>query len=320
MKNYGIPYMGSKSRICDKFCHLFTPAKNFYDLFGGGFSVSHWMTVNRPNDYERFHYNEIKSDIVELVKDSIDGKFNYDVFKPEWVSREYFVKLKDTCAYTRVFWSFGNYQKTYLFCKSIEQYKKSMHMAVVFNQFDELSSNVLGFDKWPDNLSGIKEKRLFLRQKIESYRKTKIPDFLLKYLNSRQLQQLQQLQQLERLQQLQQLQQLERLEQLQQLQRLESLEKLSFSSLDYRKVSIKENSIVYCDIPYKGTADYIDLFNHKEFYDWAISRTFPVYISEYEISDPRFKLVYSVEKRSMLSSKKTNNIKQERLYWNGVSL
>ena len=307
MKNYGIPYMGSKSLICDKFCHLFPPAKNFYDLFGGGFSVSHWMTVNRPNDYERFHYNEIKSDIVELVKDSIDGKFNYDVFKPKWISKEDFSKLKNICAYTRICWSFGNNQKYYLY-GDIEPYKKSLHMAVVFGEFDELAARVLGFSKWPEKVKSIYQRRIYLRRKIENYRLTTIPDFLLKYLNSRQFEQLQRLQHLEQLRQLQQLEQ------------LESLEKLSFSSLDYRKVSIKENSIVYCDIPYKGTADYIDLFNHKEFYDWAISRTFPVYISEYEISDHRFKLVYSVEKRSMLSSKKTNNIKQERLYWNGVSL
>jgi hypothetical protein len=119
------------------------------------------------------------------------------------------------------------------------------------------------------------------------------------------------------LQQLQQLQQLERLEQLQQLQQLE---RLNFYSGDYRQVPILPNSVVYCDIPYKGTADYIGAFNYKEFYDWAMTRDFPVYVSEYNIDDPRFKLVYEVDKRSMLSAEKSNKQMSEKLYWNGVSL
>lgn len=87
--------------------------------------------------------------------------------------------------------------------------------------------------------------------------------------------------------------------------------------MDYREVPIKENSIVYCDIPYKGTEDYGE-FNHQEFYDWAASRPFPVYVSEYNIDDPRFKLIYSVDKRSLLAADKYVGDKSEKLYWNGI--
>jgi site-specific DNA-adenine methylase len=118
---------------------------------------------------------------------------------------------------------------------------------------------------------------------------------------------------------LQQLQQLERLEQLQQLELLEQLEQLHFYASDYREVPIKENSVVYCDIPYKSTASYLDNFNHKEFYDWAASRPFPVFVSEYSIRDDRFKCVYTIDKRSMLSADKTVGNKIEKLYWNGVT-
>lgn len=40
---YGIPYMGSKKKIMETLQRYFPPADNFYDLFGGGFSVTHFM-------------------------------------------------------------------------------------------------------------------------------------------------------------------------------------------------------------------------------------------------------------------------------------
>ena len=103
------------------------------------------------------------------------------------------------------------------------------------------------------------------------------------------------------------------------LERLEQLEQLEFTSLDYRKVDIKPNSIVYCDIPYQGTGDYGNQFDHKEFFDWAATRKFPVFISEYNIADSRFKIVYEINKRSLFDKNKANcKDKQERLYWNGI--
>jgi hypothetical protein len=62
------------------------------------------------------------------------------------------------------------------------------------------------------------------------------------------------------LEQLEQLQQLERLERLQltgaDCSELEQLLQLELTSLDYRAVEIKPNSVVYCDPPYAGTASY----------------------------------------------------------------
>jgi site-specific DNA-adenine methylase len=317
--------MGSKAKIVPSLAMNLPPATHFYDLFGGGFSVTHYMMEHKASRYKHFHYNEIKADVVELVKRAIAGEYNYKKFKPPWVSREDFFRLKDHDAYVRCCWSFGNDQKTYLFGEDIEAYKKSMHMAVVFDQFDPLAAEVLGFEKWPFNVISVKQKRIYLRQKIEFYRKTKIPRILHQFLSEKQLQtisgynqvkELEQLERLERLQELQQLERLERLQQLEQLEQLEQLQQLTCTSKDYREVEILPDSIVYCDIPYQGTADY-GAFNHKEFFDWAATREFPVYISEYNISDKRFKLVYDIDKRSLLSSNKNKCVnKSEKLYWN----
>ena len=42
---YGLPYQGSKTKIVEHIAKYFPNADHFYDLFGGGFSVTHYMDV-----------------------------------------------------------------------------------------------------------------------------------------------------------------------------------------------------------------------------------------------------------------------------------
>lgn len=103
---------------------------------------------------------------------------------------------------------------------------------------------------------------------------------------------------------------LERLESLQSLERLQSLE---IFTGDYRAVKIPDNAVVYCDIPYKGTAEYTaGDFDHAAFYEWALSRPFPVYVSEYSCPEG-FICVYEMKHRSILSSSANNSV-TERLF------
>ena len=300
--NYGIPYMGSKSKICEKVCALFPRADHFYDLFGGGFSITHFMIKHRSKHFKEFHFNEIRSGVTDLIKDAIAGKYNYDVFRPEWISREDFFKRINE-PYVKVVWSFGNNGKDYLFGKSVEHQKKSMHMAIVFNKFDDYAKEVFGVDKFADGLS-ITDKRLYLKNRIKTIGKSRLD--------------LEQLQQLQQLEQLQQLQQLERLQKLQRLEQLERLQQLHFYNSDYKSVKIKENSVIYCDIPYRGTKEYDgnSKFSHEEFYDWASAQMSPVFISEYSLPDKRFKCIANFQKRSMLRADKSVGKKTEKVFVN----
>ena len=316
--NYGIPYQGSKSKIAENICRVFPRAENFYDLFGGGFSITHCMLLKRGQDYKQFHFNEIRKGIIELIQDAIKGRYSYQNYNPEWVSREDFLRKKESDALTKMLWSFGNNGLAYLFGKEIEDYKRSMHMAVVFNSFDSLAKQLFGFEKFADGYS-IKQRRLHLRNRIEHYRKTIIPDFLKRYIGSEQLQQLQQLEQIQQLQQLHQLQQLEQLERLQQLEQLEQLE---LYNVDYQQIKIKENSVVYCDIPYFNTSEYDKntSFNRNEFYRWAKSLNHPLYISEYRIDMPFLTQIYACNKRTLMSPKGATELKIERVYCNDLGL
>nr|DAG85770.1 MAG TPA: DNA adenine methylase [Caudoviricetes sp.] len=101
---------------------------------------------------------------------------------------------------------------------------------------------------------------------------------------------------------LQRLQRLQSLESLQRLQRLQSLQRLEKFRGDYRSVKIKPDSLIYCDIPYKNTAEYSDGgFDHESFYDWAEKQSEPVIISEYAMPAARFERIDFIKKRSLLS-------------------
>jgi len=272
--NYGIPYMGSKGYVAHKICSIFPKADNFYDLFGGGFSITHFMLLHRGNNYKHFHFNEIKAGNIELIKAAIDGKYNYNVFKPSFITKEEFLRDKDTCPYTRIIWSFGNNQKDYLFGKNIESYKESMHNAVVFNIFDDVSIQALGIPTFPKNYS-IKARRLFMRQTVDKKSG--------------------------RVLQLMHLQQLIQLERLQQLQNLQNLEQLNFSALSYEKVKIKPNSVIYCDPPYRGATGYLNVFDHDKFWEWVMDQKDPVYVSEY-IAPKTAHVIMAINKKANLAA------------------
>lgn len=301
---YGIPYMGSKSDIITSIALNLPRAEHFYDLFGGGFCVSHYMRVKKSHWYKHIHYNEIKSDVVDLVKRAIAGEFSYSKFKPAWISRDEFHARKATDAYVRLLWSFGNNQKDYLFSSDIEPYKRSAHMAVVFDEFDDKARKVLGFSQWPANARTITQRRAWWRQRVA--------------FNSKGMRR-GDLQQLKALEKLQRLHQLEALEKLQRLQQLKALDRLLMTAKDYRDVEILPNSVVYCDIPYKSTADYMDGFDHDTFYEWALSRKFPVYISEYSMPQD-FKSVYTLARKTKMSHKGMTDHHDEKLFWNGVKI
>ena len=84
----------------------------------------------------------------------------------------------------------------------------------------------------------------------------------------------------------QSLQSLQRLQRLQRLQSLESLQSLQTTQADYRTIEIQPDSVIYCDIPYKGTIGYNGTeFDHDAFYKWAKEQTELVIISEYDMPE-----------------------------------
>lgn len=280
MANYGLPYMGSKNTIAYKIIDYLPKANNFYDLFCGGCSITHCAMLSRK--WQNIYFNDIDGDMPKLFLDSIKGKYKNE---KRWISKEDFNKEKDKSAYIRCVWSFGNKGTNYLYGKEIEPYKKAYWYAVMYDDFSLFWA--LGINIPKVKAKNYKEKRLAIARELKKLKK-----------NSRD----------------QALERLERLQSLQSLEALERLQSLQMFRRSYDEVPIKENSVIYCDIPYENTAEYVNNgFNHKKFYDWAYNQKELVVISSYKISDDRFKRVINLKKNSNLQGG-FGNIKNEGLF------
>ena len=130
MKNYGMPYMGSKSKILEFIFENLPEADTLYDLFGGGGSVSDYAATN--NKYKKVVYNEYEKLVYETFKKACNGEYKNET---RWISREDFNKLKETDGYVKLCWSFGNNGKAYMYSREVEYWKKAFHFAAVFNDF-----------------------------------------------------------------------------------------------------------------------------------------------------------------------------------------
>ena len=82
----------------------------------------------------------------------------------------------------------------------------------------------------------------------------------------------------------------------------EKLVDVKFSNKSYKDVALPENSMLYCDIPYKNSTGYsVGDFNHEEFYKWAEqkqSEGFTVLVSEYSKNVPNgWEIVWQYESK-----------------------
>ena len=263
--SWGIGYRGSKSRIAGDIVTHFPLMKNLYDLFGGGCAVTHCaMTKNIVRNY---YYNDLNTDIVNLVKYVFSDEFKFKECQDKWISREDFFRLKDKEPWIRYVWSFGNTGNEYLYGREIENDKRILHNLCQLPRPEEF------------------EKKYNVKWEIpfhEDYKENK--KHALKLIGEKKYG-------LEQLQHLERLQRLEQLERLQHLQRLERLEHLHISNASYSEIFINSNSVVYCDIPYKDTyhVGYAEGgFNYEQFYDWCrdvAQDDIIVMVSEYNMPD-----------------------------------
>ena len=122
-RKYGLPYQGSKSKLAERIVALLPPATHLYDVFAGGCAITHAALLS--GKFKEVHANDI-TDSVKLFEDALNG--DIAKYEPErFRSREDFFAEKDSDPYVRIVWSFGNNQRTYLYSREIEPYKRAVH-------------------------------------------------------------------------------------------------------------------------------------------------------------------------------------------------
>lgn len=322
-KNYGLPYMGSKSKIAEKIVTEIIwnepNAQIFIDLFAGGCAISHAAILS--GSFKKVYANDINA-MPKLFKDAIDGKYKDE---KRWISRDEFRKLKNSDMYVKSCWSFGNNGNGYLYGKHLEPYKKAYHYARVlgdfslFNQFapyieQEHNGNLYKYIK--DNQDRIKKDYLRWRLAKMGLNDIEIKEVLNATREDYKTE-------AERLRQnLQRLESLQNLQNLQNLQRLESLESdiIEISQGGYQdfKLPPPDKCVIYCDIPYKNTEGYIHdgekiEFDHEAFYSWCRDKAkqgYKIYMSEYQMPSD-FDEILTIETQSLLSSKAPKKVKEK---------
>lgn len=279
--NYGMPYMGSKSKIAEWVVSNLPSADIWIEPFAGGCAVTHAAILS--GKYKHFIINDI-TDSAATFLCAIKGGFKNE---NRWISREDFFRLKNTDPYVRICFSFGNDQKTYCY-GDIEPYKRAFHYAVMFNDFKPFAElGILIPDYVLNGCKNTYEKRLRIKKNLIQIRKDKHAGDL---------------------------QSLQSLERLQSLQRLQSLGNLESLQGDYKTISIPTDKsyVIYCDPPYKNTSSYLDDFNHEDFYKWALKQD-NCYISEYNMPDSFVRIALK-SKLSLKAATGNRKIKEEGIW------
>lgn len=244
--------------------------------------------------YNKVIYNEKETLIYNGFKKAISGDFKNE---HRWIDRETFNELKTIDPYVAICYSFGNNLKAYCYSEILEPWKEAIHYARVFNDYSK-------FKKFGINSDGSKADII---KNFNEYRQKYI-----NYINNNINCNAEHLAELENLERLSRLENLERLlpftvkqdnkhfAELQSLESLCRLQSLECFNESYEKINILNNSVVYCDPPYKDTAKYLSEFNHEDFYNWCRNQKSLVFISEYNMPDD-FYLVYTFKRKDIFS-------------------
>ena len=315
---YGLPYKGSKTKLAERIIDLMPRAEHLYDLFAGGCAIAHCALIK--GKYGHVHINDINPMMPQAFVKALQGGFDDE---DRWISREDFFRLKDTDPYAALCFSFGSDTRTYIYGKDKEEYKKALHYAIYFNSFD-LSDKIIGVDLRPIQSCRTRQERYLMTKRLikDAYSENTPPP------PTRKPRETQKSAGCKTASDTHGSQFKKKRTDLQNLERHNrtlsdwrvpnatteyhtppiSLDALTWSATDYQDVPIPENSVIYCDIPYKGTDRYAGKgadFDHDRFYEWALRQTQPIFISSYDMPKEDFKVIAEYSRTDTLSA--TNN-------------
>ena len=305
--NYGLPYMGSKSKIVKHIVPLFPSADNFVDLFAGGGAVTHYAMTTAK--YKHFVFNDINPLMPKAFEMALNGEFENE---KRWISREEFFRLRDTDPYVAICFSFGNNLSNYMYSEDIEPIKEAYHYALFFGDYS-IAKERMDIDFTPlEKCHTIKDKYAMLKRIVKTTTTTTHLS-----VETR-------------------LQSMERQGRVCRVwkaskdavaisernangnTKLPLSDVIEFYSTDYQDVPIPQNSVIYCDIPYKDTGTYQSHkkteFDYERFYDWAYSQTQPIFISEYFMPEDRFRCIAEIKRTETFSPNNNQKSVAEKVF------
>ena len=318
--NYGLPYMGSKSKIVKHIVPLFPSADNFVDLFAGGGAVTHYAMTTAK--YKHFVFNDINPLMPKAFGMALNGEFENE---KRWISREEFFRLRDTDPYVAICFSFGNNLSTYMYNEEIEPIKEAYHYALFFGDYS-LAMERMGIDLTPlEKCPTIKEKYAMLKHIVKTTLPNQWKQGCSQWKDNGRFAEyetppkvLWQFESAERMWRCEKTAALISEHNAIGSRKLPLSDVIEFYNTDYQAVPIPDNSVIYCDIPYKGTGTYQKHkkteFDYERFYDWAYCQTQPIFISEYFMPEDRFKCIAEIKRTDTFSANNNSTKVAEKIF------
>ena len=328
-KNYGLPYMGSKSKIapylCDYMINRHPNRHIFIDCCCGGGAMIDYITQKYP--FISVLANDLDKNIIDCLKTFQSGSMSDYLldYGYRWLDRDtykqYLEQYKDNGIIKTILisvWTFGNRNSdkpAYLYGKDIELQKELLTNLLLYDSTDNLSNyyykhiNDNDFVKeqcddimaiYEDMPKSIKEMNYFKNKD----KRIKFFQFFKQQIKSRKLTELEQL---------------ERLQQLEQLQRLQLYNMDCIELIKSFPKEILDKAIIYFDPPYINAASYTNGFDpiNEKIRQFAINnKDIPIYISEYTPYEG-LQVVNYINKQSLLRTSETRIYKKELLMYNG---
>lgn len=272
----GIPYMGSKRKIAAELILYMANANKQKAVFVDlfGGGGSVSFAALESGFFSEVYYNELNAAIVALLRKIQADGVTKDFY--QWISRDRFFELIEGDD-----WLAGLAQTCWSFGNNQRDYLYGREIEAEKKRVHDLVMDVA---------------------KMEAINKNRL-DVLAAERHIRDLENV------------------ERVQSLDSIARLQSLiipEKLTITNSDYREFDLSKldpkNTIIYCDIPYKGTREYrAGGFDHDIFFEWCNSSPFKIYVSSYEAP---LNIVFQRAHKSILSASNNDKDVIENLYCN----
>ena len=352
IRNFGLPYTGSKNRIAPWLMEVLPDCEHFVDVFSGGCAVSHAMIVY--GKAKKIILNDIQGDVPALFLDALHG--DLEKYSPyQWIDRTTFFEQKDTNPFIRLVYSFGNNGNSYLYSRQIEEYEHSVHMALVEDDWysfsvlcpelsEKCKNELLKYPIIQNKCSkSIKERYLMFNKKCTEvlrdisgnnwfsdiiqknpFYRTAKKEWISHGKSSKEINGITSSKdilntlRIASIHSIQSFDGIERIHRINQNNNNNNIHFINAQSMDYRLLDIPNNSVVFCDPPYKDSAVKYNntKFNHEDFYDWCIEKAKynDVFVTEYNIEHPCFKLIGEKARQFSLNATGSQGLKTERLY------
>ena len=315
--NYGVSYLGGKCTLASQIFAQFPAGfDTFVDPFAGGMSMSHYAALQ---GFSRVIANDLDGKAMSIFREYISGAPPMRGFVGRYQFNRYKGGTSRFCAIMRMIYGFSGNCYSYMYCKAREMYSQAVNDALFFCDFqplrmifgERIASAMCDFCAGFDAELPLRERHRAFIHKIAEF-----TDFSMKAAGIDEKKRTSPIDAYR-------VNHIERIVRLENLARdKDACSRIEYHCTDYRCIDIPSHSLIYCDPPYFGRVSYgyAGDFNRADFLDWAemqAKRGNAVFISEYEIDDPRFVCVWSKEKKTRMGNENSGHEVERLFTWRG---